>query len=189
MNLGASESIAVGKGLESDTRGPKQPANVSGRWSPKSSPVKTLLVDGCPAMLETLSRILAQERGFEIVGSATDGRKALIAAAALNPELVLMALHLPHLNGPQTTRCLKEFEHPPVVFLLAPNDDGASSNLIANAGADALVIENGELQAHLHSKLQEWFGPEPASAKNAKSSNPGTADNQCRKCRRGACGA
>jgi DNA-binding NarL/FixJ family response regulator len=168
MNLGASESIAVGKGLESDTRGPKQPANVSGRWSPKSSPVKTLLVDGCPAMLETLSRILAQERGFEVVGTVTDGRKALISAAALSPELVLMTLHLPHLDGPQTSRCLKEFEHPPVVFLLAPDNSCASSEMITNAGADALVIENGELQAHLHSKLQEWFGPKPLSAKSTK---------------------
>jgi DNA-binding NarL/FixJ family response regulator len=139
-----------------------QPAETSKR-------IKTLLVDDSPIMLELLERIMAQERGFEIVGTATDGHKALVSAATLDPELVLTDLHLPHLNGAQVTQCLKEFDDPPAVFVVTANDTHAARQMCAAAGADAFVVKSGDLGARLHSKLQEWLGQRQTSASRATS--------------------
>ena len=115
-------------------------------------------------MLKTLAAIIAQEPDLDIVGTATDGRKAVLAAATLAPELVLVDLHLPHLNGAQVTRCLKQFESPPVVFIVTSDDSPSSRSLSATAGADAFVVKSGDLHLQLHSELQEWFGPKAGHA-------------------------
>ena len=129
-----------------------------------SSGIRTLLVDDCPTMLKTLAAIIAQELDFDIVGTATDGRKAVLAAATLAPELVVMDLHLPHLNGAQATRCLKQFDDPPVVFIVTSDDSPSARNLSATAGADAFVVKSGDLHGQLHLKLHEWFGPKTGHA-------------------------
>jgi len=129
-----------------------------------SSGIRTLLVDDCPIMLKTLAAIIAQEPDFDIVGTATDGRKAVLAAATLAPELVVMDLRLPHLNGAQATRCLKQFDDPPVVFIVTSDDTPSARNLSATAGADAFVVASGDLHAQLHLKLHEWFGPNTGHA-------------------------
>jgi DNA-binding NarL/FixJ family response regulator len=119
-------------------------------------------------MLKTLVGILAAERGFEVVGTATNGRQAVFSAATLALQLVLMDLHLPHLNGTQATRCLKQFENPPVVFVLSADDRAMSTA----AGADAFVLKSGELHAQLKAKLQEWFGLKAAHPHTSTSSCP-----------------
>jgi DNA-binding NarL/FixJ family response regulator len=115
-------------------------------------------------MLKTLASIIAQEPDFDIVGAATDGRKAVLAAATLAPDLVVVDLHLPHLNGAQVTRCLKQFDGPPVVFIVTSDDSPNSRSLSATAGADAFVVKSGDLHVQLHAKLQEWFGPKTGHA-------------------------
>ncbi len=123
-------------------------------------------------MLKTLVRILAAEGGFEVVGTATDGHQAVLSAATLAPALVLMDLHLPHLNGVEATRCLKQFENPPVVFMVTSDDSSSSRAMSTDAGADAFVVKSGDLHAQLKSKLQEWFGLKAANHHTSKSPCP-----------------
>lgn len=114
-------------------------------------------------MLKTLARILAQEGNITVVGAATDGRQALQYTLALSPELVLMDFHLPHLNGAETTRYIKQFVSPPIVFMVTSDDSSSSRTMSKAAGADAFIVKSGNLHAQLRLKLQEWFG----SASNA----------------------
>jgi DNA-binding NarL/FixJ family response regulator len=125
--------------------------------APKSNGIKVLLVDDSPLMLQILVKMMAKEPGFEIVGTATDGRQAVLLAASLAPQLVLMDLHLPHLNGAQATRCLKQFENPPIVFIITSDERPYSHATSTAAGADAIIVKSGNLHDHLKSKLQEWF--------------------------------
>jgi DNA-binding NarL/FixJ family response regulator len=123
-------------------------------------------------MLKTLVGILTRERGFEVIGTATNGRQAVLSAATLAPQLVLMDLHLPHLNGIQATRCLKQFENPPVVFVLSADDSSSSQAMSTAAGVDAFVLKSGDLHAQLESKLEEWFGLKAAHPHTSTSSCP-----------------
>lgn len=102
---------------------------------------------------------MAKERGFRVVGTAKDGLHAILAAASLMPQLVLMALHLPHLDGAEATRRLKQFHNPPVVFMITSDDSPSPRTTTKAAGADALVIKSPDLLAQVRAKLLEWFGP------------------------------
>ena len=120
--------------------------------------IRTLLVNDSPFMLKTLARILAQEGNITVVGAATDGRQALQYTLDLSPELVLMDFHLPHLNGAEATRYIKQFVNPPIVFIVTSDDSSSSRTMSKTAGADAFIVKSGGLHAQLRSKLQEWFG-------------------------------
>jgi two-component system NarL family response regulator len=134
--------------------------------------IRTLLTADTPIMLKTLVGILTRERGFEVVGTATDGRQAVHSAATLAPQLVLMDLHPPHLNGNQATRCLKQFENPPVVFMVTSDDSSSYRAVSTVAGVDAFVLKSGDLHAQLESKLQEWFGLKTANHHTSTSPCP-----------------
>lgn len=136
---------------------------------PKPNSIRTLLVDDSPLMLRALKGFFARDQRFHVVGTAADGRQALLDAAALTPQLALVDLHLPHVNGAEVTRCLKQFDAPPVVFMITSDDSIAARALSAAAGADVFLIKSGDLTCQLESKLNEWFGTDhlPRSALGA----------------------
>ena len=112
------------------------------------------MVDDSPYMLKTYERVLALESGFTLVGTATDGRQALEAVLALEAELVLMDIHMPHLNGIETARNLKQSPRPPRIIIVSSDDSPAAQRLAKAAGADGFVSKNGDLQKELHTVLQ-----------------------------------
>ena len=61
--------------------------------------VKVLLVDDHELVREGIKMILEKERDFEVVGEATDGRKALAALQEVTPDVILMDISMPNLNG------------------------------------------------------------------------------------------
>ncbi len=63
------------------------------------SKVKVLLVDDHELVREGIKMILEKERDFEVVGEATDGRKALAALQKVTPDVILMDISMPNLNG------------------------------------------------------------------------------------------
>jgi CheY-like chemotaxis protein len=82
--------------------------------------VKLLLVEDNELNRDMLSRRL-QRRGFTVV-CASDGQEALIAASAERPDLILMDMDLPVLNGWDATRCIRnnrELAPIPVIALTA----------------------------------------------------------------------
>jgi len=121
--------------------------------------VTTLVADDSPFMLKTLSQILERAGNFDLVGTATDGCQALRYVTMLSPGLVLIDLHMPHLNGIQATRYIKEREHPPVVIIITSDDSFAAREIAEEAGADAFVSKGGNLPHELLSVVQNLFGP------------------------------
>ena len=65
-----------------------------------------LLVENSPEFLHLLKRLLRSWPGIEIVGEADNGRQALLLAQELQPDVVLMDVHMPVLNGLESTRFL-----------------------------------------------------------------------------------
>lgn len=70
---------------------------------------RVLVVEDFPAYREFLSSLVNRYSGFQAIGEAEDGEKAVELALLLKPDVVLMDIGLPKLNGLEVTRRLKAF--------------------------------------------------------------------------------
>ena len=114
-----------------------------------SGPVRVLLVDDQALFREALATLLGVRPEIEVVGEAGNGAEALDRAAALHPDVVLMDLHLPVLDGVGATRRLRVEQPGTRVLALTTFDDdedvfaalraGAVGYLLKDVSADRLV--------------------------------------------------
>ena len=119
--------------------------------------VRTLIADDSPLMLKTIAQILALEGNFTLVGTATDGCQAVRQALTMEPELVLMDSRMPHLNGLEATRLIKQSENPPLIIIVTSDDTPSGEALAKAAGADGFVKKGGNLRNQLRSLFQKLF--------------------------------
>ncbi len=96
-----------------------------------------MLVDDHPLFRQGLRRVLEAQEDFNVIMEVADGEEALRLAKQLNPDVILLDINLPHLNGLQITRELKQ-SHPQiaVIMLTAYHDDEQIFHAI-RAGAAA----------------------------------------------------
>jgi DNA-binding NarL/FixJ family response regulator len=80
-----------------------------------------LIVDDHAAFRASASALLEAE-GFEVVGEAADGAGALRAVAVLRPEIVLLDIHLPDVDGLAVAEQLATLPHAPAVVLTSSRD-------------------------------------------------------------------
>jgi len=125
--------------------------------------IRTLVVDDSPFMLKLLAQILKQMANFDLVGTATNGGQALRQVSALSPDLVLMDVHLPGLNGIQATQYIKQREHPPAVVIISSDARPITKEMAQKAGADGFLNKEEDLQHRLMSVLESFFGPSVAT--------------------------
>jgi DNA-binding NarL/FixJ family response regulator len=89
-------------------------------------------------------RSLLEARGIEVIGEARDGREAVDQARRLNPDVVLMDLSMPHVNGLAATRLISaELPSVKVVILTASEDDADLFEAI-KSGAQGYLFKNVE---------------------------------------------
>jgi NarL family two-component system response regulator LiaR len=69
-----------------------------------NSPIRVLIADDHPIFRKGLRALLTTEDDIQVVGEARDGVEAVAAAAALRPDVILMDMMMPQLNGVETTR-------------------------------------------------------------------------------------
>ncbi len=103
------------------------------------SVVRVLVVDDVAAYLGAMVAVVAETPGFEVVGEASSGEDALVVATQSLPDLVLMDVHLPGIDGVDATRRLLLGACPPTVVLLSTYDDDAGQQFVAESGATAYV--------------------------------------------------
>src|SRR6266404_6700933 len=120
--------------------------------------IRTLIVDDSPFMLKMIAQILEETDFFDLVGTATDAYQALRHVSALSPELVMMDIHMPGLNGIQATRFMKRSEHTPVVILISSDSSSMARSLTEQAGADGFVTKGGDFRHRVIRALQKLFG-------------------------------
>jgi DNA-binding NarL/FixJ family response regulator len=86
--------------------------------------ILVMIVDDHPLFLQGLRRVLEAEDGIRVIGAATDGEEALELARQLMPDVVLMDVNLPSMNGMQVTRQLKaDLPNVAVIVLTAYHDE------------------------------------------------------------------
>lgn len=97
--------------------------------------VKTfLVVDDHPTFRRT-ARVLLESEGFEVIGEAADGASAIEAAASLHPDVVLLDVILPDIDGFEVAAALLKDGSPPVIVLTSSHDPRDFGTLIEESGA------------------------------------------------------
>lgn len=104
--------------------------------------IKVLLADDHPIVREGLRSYLSTQRTLEVVGEAVDGMDVIEKAAALAPDVVLMDIAMPRLNGIETTRHLHSSKTPAKVLILSIHEDREYLLESYRAGARGYILKD-----------------------------------------------
>jgi DNA-binding NarL/FixJ family response regulator len=104
--------------------------------------IRLLVVDDQALFREGMRTVLSAYDDLEVVGEASNGEHALEQAAALRPDVILMDLRMPVLDGPGAIRKLRERPAPPPVLALTTFDDDDSVFEALRAGAIGYVLKD-----------------------------------------------
>lgn len=108
--------------------------------------IRVLLVDDQDLYREGLRTLLSVQRDVEVVGEASNGEEALHLAATLHPDVVLMDLRMPIMDGVTATRRLR-CELPQCrVIMLSTFDDEESRTQGLSAGAASYLLKDTPLE-------------------------------------------
>jgi DNA-binding NarL/FixJ family response regulator len=101
----------------------------------KESAVRVLVVDDFEPWLNFVKVALYEQRGMQIVGTAPDGLEAVEKARALQPDLILMDVSLPALNGIEATRQINRLvPDAKIIFLSLENEPDTVKTALAAGG-------------------------------------------------------
>lgn len=126
--------------------------------------IKVLLVEDYPMVRMGIELFLKNTEGFNLVGAAEDGLQAIEMACSLKPDVILMDIGLPKIDGIEATRKIKEkgLEAGILMFTSRENEEDVYSAL--NAGADGYIMKgtnNESLKSAIKSVSQKagWLDP------------------------------
>jgi signal transduction histidine kinase/CheY-like chemotaxis protein len=138
-SLAASAAAAMGKDA------PVSPA--AERTTPEPSQAdrrtRVLIADDHPILREGLANILTRDSRLAVVAQAGDGLEAIEAVKRHNPDVVLMDVNMPRMNGIEATRVIcRRWEEIAVIGLSVQDDDATARSMI-DAGAAAFLSKSG----------------------------------------------
>jgi DNA-binding NarL/FixJ family response regulator len=106
------------------------------------APVRVVLADDEPLMRAGLAALLSLAPGLEVVAEAENGLEAVAAAARERPDVVVMDLQMPVLDGVEATAVVRAAPEPPAVLVLTSFDDGERLLPALRAGARGYLLKS-----------------------------------------------
>lgn len=101
--------------------------------------VRVLIVDDQKPFREASNMVVEMTDGFEVVGEAENGEEAVAMALELQPDLVLMDVQMPGIDGIEATRRITRLDQPPRVLVMSTHESGSYEEPALAAGAIAFV--------------------------------------------------
>ncbi len=110
--------------------------------TPGDRPIRLLIVDDDPLVRAALGLMLGGQQDISVVGEAADGAAGLAAAEQHRPDVVLMDIRMPGMDGLEATRRLHERPNPPRVIVLTTFDADDYVVSAVAAGADGFLVKD-----------------------------------------------
>jgi DNA-binding NarL/FixJ family response regulator len=107
----------------------------------KQNPISVLLVEDHMVVREGFRRMLELESDLTVVGEAQDGRQGVTLAKSLNPNVILMDIAMPLLNGLEATRQVVKESPTAKVLILSAHSDDAYVRSATEAGAVGFLLK------------------------------------------------
>jgi DNA-binding NarL/FixJ family response regulator len=121
------------------------------------APIRVLLADDDDAYLASLQALIDERRELAVVGVARDGNEAIDLAEQIEPEAVVIDLHMPRVDGVQAVRHLRRRHRSLCLIALTGDSDPQLRQAASEAGADAVFLK-GELLDKLLASLARARG-------------------------------
>lgn len=102
------------------------------------------------------TRLYLESVGIEVVGEAANGHEAIQLVRQMQPDVVVMDIHMPDLTGIEATRRIRHEDEDVRVLVLTAYDNPTYVQALLNAGADGFVLKTAEF-AELHRALKEVY--------------------------------
>src|SRR5437868_1712757 len=112
--------------------------------------IRVLLVEDYPVVREGIKSVLSKEPGIELVGEAGDGRTACALARKVKPDVALVDISLPDLDGVHVTEILKRDCPGTKVIALSVHDERSFIQGMIKAGASGYVLKQTAREEIVH---------------------------------------
>lgn len=106
--------------------------------------LRLVVIDDHALFRRGLIGLLEEMPGFQVVGQAGDGQQAMSIIEQTHPDVILLDLNMPHMDGIETLRLLKERRVNARVLMLTISQDDADLLDAIRAGADGYLLKNTE---------------------------------------------
>ena len=107
-----------------------------------SNKIRVLIVDDHRLFAETLEALLATDERIEVVGSARDGKEAVRLWRKLRPDVILMDISMPVMDGFEATRRIRQEGQDACVLMLTGSNARTDVDLARKAGAAGYVTKD-----------------------------------------------
>ena len=104
--------------------------------------IRVLIADDHRLFAEALAAILATDERIEVVGKAQDGQEAVELATATHPNVVLMDIAMPRLDGLEAAKLIKESSDSTAVLMLTGSDSPSDVSRAREAGVSGYVTKD-----------------------------------------------
>lgn len=98
-------------------------------------PLRVLIVDDEPLFLEMVQTMLDAEEGIQVVAKAPNGKKGVELAMSLDPDVIVMDVSMPVMNGIEATRAIREHDPSASILILTGGSNIAEIDKARKAGA------------------------------------------------------
>jgi DNA-binding NarL/FixJ family response regulator len=106
---------------------------------------RIVIVDDHPIFRRGLKEIIESDRQFVVAGEAGDGETALQHIKALRPDVAVVDLHLPEMDGLQLVRAVRSLAHPPAVIVLTMHGEEGTFNEAMDSGAQGYILKDNAI--------------------------------------------
>jgi DNA-binding NarL/FixJ family response regulator len=110
--------------------------------TPNTSAVRVLIADDEPLFVEMVEALLDRDKRVEVVGTAGDGKMAVELALALAPDVILMDISMPFLDGIEATRRIREHHPTACILVLTGSSISADIDRSRQAGVAGFLTKD-----------------------------------------------